>query len=89
MKKGKTNPVKSTPSLRENDRVLIRNGDGEERTITVRWLDSKQGILSKPDYERYYTPEALEYGWGPPTWTVIKKLPKKKKSDPFVLIGKK
>jgi len=75
---------KHTPPLKENDRVLIRNGDGEERTITVRWLDSKQGILSKPDYEHYHTPEALEYGWGPPTWTVIKKLPrlKKKKKKP-------
>ena len=70
---------KHTPPLKENDRVLIRSDEGEERTIIVRWLDSKQGILSKPDYVRYYTPEALEYGWGPPTWTVIKKLPKKKK----------
>ena len=82
MKKKKREKIekgKSTPNLRENDRVLIRNGDGEERTITVRWLDSMQGILSKPDYERYHTPEALEFGWGPPTWTVIKKLPRMKK----------
>ena len=78
--KRKKVPVKtSTPPLRENDRVLIRNGDGEERTITVRWLDSKTGILSKPDYQQYHTPEAKEFGWGPPIWTVIKKLPKKKK----------
>ena len=69
----------STPPLKENDRVLIRNDEGEERTITVRWLDSKTGILSKPDYEHYHTPEAKEFGWGPPIWTVIKKLPKKKK----------
>ena len=79
MKKGKTKTAKSTPTLKENDRVLIRNDEGEERTITVRWLDSKQGILSKPDYERYHTPEALEFGWGPPTWTVVKKLSKKRK----------
>ena len=79
MKRKTVEKKKSTPVLKENDRVLIRNDEGEERTITVRWLDSKQGILSKPDYEQYYTPEALEFGWGPPTWTVVKKLPKKRK----------
>ena len=71
---------KGTPHLKENDRVLIRNGDdGEERAITVRWLDSRTGILSKPDYVHYHTPEAKEWGWGPPIWTVIKKLPRLKK----------
>ena len=71
---------KHTPPLKENDRVLIRNGDdGEERTIIVRWLDSRTGILSKPDYVHYHTPESKEWGWGPPIWTVIKKLPRLKK----------
>ena len=79
--KKKVPEKKGTPPLKENDRVVIRSDEGEERTITVRWLDSMQGILSKPDYKRYHTPEAAEDGgWPPPIWTVIKKLPRKKKT---------
>jgi hypothetical protein len=70
---------KGTPHLKENDRVLIRSDEGEERTVIVRWLDSMQGILTKPDYEYYRTPESVEVGYDPPAWTVIKKLPRLKK----------
>jgi hypothetical protein len=70
---------------KENDRVLLENIEtGEQLTITVRWLDSRQGFLSKPDYNRYHIEGNDDWGWKV-EWKIIKKLPRlsrKKKSKP-------
>ena len=61
---------------KENDRVLLQNiNDGRQKTITVRWLDSKQGFLSKPEYNTYHIEGNEEYGWTV-DWKIIKKLPR-------------
>lgn len=63
---------------KENDRVLLQNiNDGRQKTITVRWLDSRQGFLSKPDYERYHIEGNEEWGHKV-EWKILKRLPKKK-----------
>jgi len=62
---------------KENDRVLLQNiNDGRQKTITVRWLDSRQGFLST-DYERYHIEGNEEWGHKV-EWKILKKLPKKK-----------
>ena len=50
---------------------------GQQKTITVRWYDSRTGFLSLPDYEYYRVEENKE--WNTPEWVIVKKLPKKKK----------
>ena len=71
------------PIYKENDRVLLKHLEtGQQKTITVRSLDSKQGFLSKPEYETYHIEGNDEYGWDP-QWKIVKKLPRvsrKKKS---------
>ena len=66
-------------NYKENDRVLLKHIDtGQQKTITVRWYDTRSGFLSLPDYEYYRTEEQGEFGWDV-AWSVVKKLPKKKK----------
>ena len=50
---------------------------GQQKTITVRWYDSRTGFLSLPDYEYYRVEENKE--WKTTEWVIVKRIPKKKK----------
>ena len=61
--------------LKENDRVQLKHIEtGKLTTITVRWNDSRSGLMSKPDFN-IYTIEGNEK-WNPVSYKVIKKLPR-------------
>ena len=66
---------------KENDRVILKNvHDGRQKTITVRWLDSKQGFLSKPEYDTYHIEGNENYGWTV-DWKIVKKLHSRRKKS--------
>ena len=64
---------------KENDRVVLQNVEtAKQKTITVRWYDSRTGFLSLPDYNYYRVEENAP--WQTPEWKVIKKLPRVRKA---------
>tara|TARA_Y100000296_G_scaffold79032_1_gene102495 strand:+ start:284 stop:523 length:240 start_codon:yes stop_codon:yes gene_type:complete len=63
-------------NLKENDQIELENlTTGKRKTITVRWHDSRTGILSYPEYEYHRLEENKKFGWTP-EWKVIQKLKK-------------